>query len=59
MKWILSVVCLAIAGFCVYGFLATFEPGVANAIAFRLVYVVVGLGCLGAIVAMAVRSRRS
>ena len=36
---------LAIAAFCVFGFMATFEP-TDNALAFRIGYTVVGLGCL-------------
>lgn len=46
MKWIMAVTCLAVATFCVFGFLATFEPGAPNAIAFRMGYVVLGIGCL-------------
>lgn len=45
MKWILAILCLACAAFCVYGFLATFEP-VANALAFRLSYVALGAMCM-------------
>lgn len=59
MKLVLSIVCLLIAAFCVFGFLATFEPGVKNAVMFRLVYGVVGLGCLASIFAMALGSLRS
>lgn len=46
MKCIIAIVCLAVAGFCLYGFLATFEPGAANALSFRFGYAVIGIGCL-------------
>ena len=46
MKWIIAIICLAVAGFCLFGFLATFEPGVANAMTFRIGYVAIGIGCL-------------
>lgn len=36
---------MAIAVFCGFGFMATFEPTI-NAIAFRIGYAVVGVGCL-------------
>jgi hypothetical protein len=40
-----SPLLLAVAAFCVFGFLATFEP-TDNAIAFRIGYAVIGVGCL-------------
>jgi hypothetical protein len=40
-----SLLLLAIAAFCVFGFLATFEP-TDNALAFRVGYTVIGLGCV-------------
>jgi hypothetical protein len=40
-----SLLLLAVAAFCVFGFLATFEP-TDNAIAFRIGYAVIGVGCL-------------
>ncbi len=52
-----SLLLLAIAAFCVFGFLATFEP-TSNAMAFRIGYTVIGMGCLvgvGGLVANAVR----
>lgn len=52
-----SLVLLAVASFCVFGFLATFEP-TSNALAFRIGYTVVGLGCLigaGFLIANSVR----
>ena len=52
-----SLLLLAIAAFCAFGFMATFEP-TANALAFRIGYAVIGLGCLvgvGFLVGNAVR----
>lgn len=40
-----SPLLLAIAAFSVFGFMATFEP-TDNALAFRVGYTVIGLGCL-------------
>ena len=40
-----SLLLLAVAAFCVFGFLATFEP-TDNAIVFRVGYTVIGIGCL-------------
>ncbi|MEO1998676.1 MAG: hypothetical protein ABGZ17_25810 [Planctomycetaceae bacterium] len=48
MRWIFAIVCLPVGGFCIFGFLATFEP-TSNAIAFRIGYTVVGLACLAGI----------
>jgi hypothetical protein len=39
-----AVFLLAVTAFCVFGFLATFEP--ADFVAIRIVYCVVGVGCL-------------
>ncbi|TWU49315.1 hypothetical protein [Rubripirellula reticaptiva] len=43
-----SLLLLAVAAFCGFGFLATFEPtgNVAQFMAFRIGYTVIGLGCL-------------
>ena len=52
-----SLLLLAVAAFSVFGFLATFEP-TSNAMAFRIGYTVIGLGCLvgvGFLVANALR----
>ncbi len=46
MKWIVAIICVPVAAFCAFGLLATFEPGVANAILFRIGYVVIGFACL-------------
>ncbi len=43
-----SLFLLAVLAFCVFGFLATFEPTdtTAQFMAFRIGYSVIGLGCL-------------
>lgn len=46
MKWIIVIIGLAVAGFCLFGYLATFELNVSNAIYFRIGYVLIGLSCL-------------
>ena len=52
LKFILVAICLPVAAFCAFGFLASFEPGVRGAMFFRVVYGAVGLGCIGTIVAV-------
>ncbi|MEC7566301.1 MAG: hypothetical protein VX738_11505 [Planctomycetota bacterium] len=42
----LAVILLAVAAYCLFGFLASFEP-VANAITFRVFWALLGLGSLG------------
>ena len=44
-----SLLLLAVAAFCVFGFLATFEPTdkTDQFMAFRIGYTVIGLGCVG------------
>jgi len=52
-----SLLLLAIAAFCAFGFLATFEP-TDNALVFRVGYTVIGLGCVvgvGFLIVKAVR----
>lgn len=46
-----TLVLLAVAVFCVYGFLATFEPTDKPAmfLTFRIGYAAVGLGCMGGV----------
>ncbi len=46
MKWIVAITCVLVTAYCVFGLLATFEPGVANAILFRIGFVIIGLACL-------------
>jgi hypothetical protein len=45
---LVSLLLLAIAAFCVFGFMATFEPTdrTAEFLAFRSGYALVGVGCL-------------
>lgn len=50
-----SLLLLAVAAFCVFGFLATFEP-TDNALAFRIGYTVVGFGCLVGVFVLILRS---
>jgi len=52
-----SLPLLAVAAFCVFGFLATFEP-TDNALVFRIGHTLIGLSCLigiGFLIANAVR----
>ncbi len=46
-----SLFLLAVAAFCVFGFLATFEPtdNTDQFMAFRIGYTVIGLGCLAGV----------
>ena len=56
-----SLLLLAIAAFCAFGFMASFEP-TDNAWAFRIGYAVVGIACLVGVVLLIVnvlRRRRS
>ena len=46
MKWIIFFSLLIATLFCVFGFLATFEPGAENAMVFRAVYALGGTVCL-------------
>ena len=57
MRWIMAIVCLVVALYCAYGFLATFEPG--NFLAFRIGFAVVGLACLAGIAYLLVPRTRS
>jgi len=55
-----SLILLAVAAFCGFGFLATFEPtdNAAQFMAFRIGYAVIGLGCsigVGILIVNAVR----
>ena len=55
-----SLLLLAVAAFCVFGFLATFEPTdkTAQFLAFRVGYTVICIGCLvgvGCLIVNAVR----
>jgi uncharacterized membrane protein YuzA (DUF378 family) len=59
MKWIVAIACLLVAGFCAFGFLATFEGEGGSFLAFRIGYAVVGLACLAGIVYSLVPRSRS
>ncbi len=53
-----AVFLLAVTAFCVFGFLATFEP--ADFVAIRIVYCVIGVGSLtGAGCLLTLRTRRA
>jgi hypothetical protein len=56
MKEVIAVVLLLVAAFCVYGFIATVEPG-PNHLYFRIGYTIVGIVCLVAAIAMMVRKK--
>ena len=43
---VLAGLLIALALFCVYGFMASFESGPAGRLVFKIGYAVVGLGCL-------------
>ena len=43
---VVGVLLLAVAGFCVFGFLESFEPGIDLSHIFKAIYGVVGSGCL-------------
>jgi hypothetical protein len=48
---------LLVAAFCVYGFIAAFEPGPTH-IYFRIGYPIVGLACLAGAIALLTGGRR-
>ena len=47
VKLLAALALVAVAAFCGFGFLATFEPG-PNVVAWRIGYSLVGLSCLAA-----------
>jgi hypothetical protein len=54
-----SLILLPIAAFCVFGFMATFEPDETfEFMAFRIGYTVIGAGCLAGVMALTVRCFR-
>lgn len=55
-----SLFFLAVAAFCVFGFLATFEPtnNPGQFLAFRVGYSVIGLGCIARVVLLIVNAAR-
>ena len=56
-----SLILLAVAAFCLFGFAATFEPTDRPGVfwAFRIGYTVIGLGCLAGVVALIARCFRT
>jgi hypothetical protein len=57
LYFVAAAMLLLIAAFCVYGFLASFEPS-AGATAFKIGYAAVGLGCLSGSAALIARGVR-
>ena len=53
-----SLLLLAVAAFCAFGFMATFEPTdrTAEFLAFRIGYAVIGVGCFIGVVVLLVRA---
>jgi hypothetical protein len=58
MKPLLVAILLLVAAFCVYGFVASFEPS-PRAIYFRIGYAVVGVLSAGAAGGLLIGSRRT
>lgn len=58
MRAVLAVPLFFVAAFCVYGFIASGEPG-ANNFYFRVGYPVVGVVCLALAVALFAGGRKS
>jgi hypothetical protein len=46
VKLFLAAMMLALAGYCLFGFLATYEPGVHHPFVWRIAYAVAGAGSL-------------
>ena len=55
-----NLLLLPVSAFCVFGFMATFEPTdrTVEFIAFRIGYTVLGLGCLAGVVLLIIRCFR-
>jgi len=64
MKIVLAIIgslfLLAAAAFCVFGFLATFEPtnNPGQFMAFRVGYAIIGLGCVTGVILLIVNAAR-
>lgn len=43
----IAVVLVGVAAFCIFGLLASYEPGIGPAVLFRVLYSIVGLASLG------------
>ena len=59
MKWIFALFSLVVAGFCLFGFLATFEPGAQGAFAFRIGYAILGVAAVVGVVWSLLRTKAS
>ena len=59
LKFAVVALCLLMATFCAFGFLASFEPGARGTILFRFAYGSLGLACAGAIVSVLASTFRS
>jgi hypothetical protein len=57
MREVIAFVLLLVAAFCVYGFIASGEPG-PNHIYYRIGYSIVGVVCLAVAVASLIRPRQ-
>lgn len=57
MRIIIALVLLGVAGFCVFGFAATFEPMGWQRFVWRTVYAVVGTVCLLVVIRTLAKSR--
>ena len=51
-----SVLLLAVAAFCLFGFLASFESNETTFVVFRIGYAVIGAVCLAGILALVVNA---
>jgi hypothetical protein len=57
MRGGLAMLLLVVAAFCVYGFIAAFEPGPTH-IYYRIGYPILGIACLAGALALLMGSRR-
>lgn len=57
MRGGLAMLLLLVAAFCVYGFMAAFEPGPTH-IYYRIGYPIVGIACLAGAFALLMAGRR-
>lgn len=47
VRWVCGAALLVVAGFCVFGLLAAFEPGADPWHVFKLGYAAITFGCVG------------
>jgi hypothetical protein len=57
MKEVIAIILLFVAAFCVYGFIASTEPG-PNHIYYRIGYPIVGIVCLAIAASSLITPRR-